>query len=93
MGVIAWIVLGLIAGLIANMFILGKRSQGLIVTCMIGIIGSVLGGWAAAGLFNVHFTHGFFNLSTWLIAIAGSAVLLAVYRVVDAQGGHQMIRR
>ena len=89
MGVIAWIVLGLIA----NMFIPGKRSQGLIVTCMIGIIGSVLGGWAAAGLFNVHFTHGFFNLSTWLIAIAGSAVLLAVYRVVDAQGGHRMIRR
>jgi uncharacterized membrane protein YeaQ/YmgE (transglycosylase-associated protein family) len=93
MGVIAWIVLGLVAGLIANMFIPGKRSQGLIVTCMIGIVGAVLGGWAAASLFNVHFTHGFFNLSTWVIAIAGSAALLAVYRVVDAQGGHRMIRR
>ena len=93
MGVIAWIFLGLIAGLIANLFIPGKRSQGLIVTCMIGIVGSILGGWAAASLFNIHFQHGFFNLSTWLIAIAGSAVLLAVYRVVDPQGGHRVIRR
>ena len=49
MGVIAWIVLGLVAGLIANMFIPGKRSQGLIVTCMIGIVGSVLGGPGLAG--------------------------------------------
>jgi uncharacterized membrane protein YeaQ/YmgE (transglycosylase-associated protein family) len=93
MGVIAWIVLGLAAGLLANMLIPGKRSQGLIVTCMIGIVGSVLGGWAAASLFHIHFQHGFFNLSTWLTAIAGSAALLAVYRVVDAQGGHRMIRR
>ena len=35
----------------------------------------------------------FFNLSTWLTAIVGSAVLLAAYRVVDAHGGHRMIRR
>jgi uncharacterized membrane protein YeaQ/YmgE (transglycosylase-associated protein family) len=93
MGTIAWIVLGLAAGLIANLFIPGKRSQGLIVTCMIGIIGAVAGGWAAASLFHVHSLSGFFNLSTWLTAIAGSAVLLAAYRMVDAQAGHRMIRR
>ena len=47
MGIIAWIVLGLGAGLLANMLIPGKRSQGLIVTCLIGIAGALLGGWAA----------------------------------------------
>jgi hypothetical protein len=39
MGIIAWIVLGLGAGLLANLLIPGKRSQGLILTCLIGIVG------------------------------------------------------
>jgi uncharacterized membrane protein YeaQ/YmgE (transglycosylase-associated protein family) len=93
MGTIAWIILGLAAGLLANMLIPGKRSQGLIVTCMIGIIGAIGGGWIAATVFHVHSLHGFFNLSTWLTAIAGSAVLLAAYRVLDTHTGHRMIRR
>lgn len=92
MGIIAWIVLGLAAGLLANMLIPGKRSQTLIVTCMIGVIGAVCGGWAAAALFDVHGLNGFFNLSIWLIAIAGLAVLLVAYRVIDAQVGSRMIR-
>jgi len=41
MGIIAWIVLGLVAGLLANMLIPGKRSQGLILTCLIGIAGAL----------------------------------------------------
>jgi uncharacterized membrane protein YeaQ/YmgE (transglycosylase-associated protein family) len=92
MGTIAWIILGLAAGLLANMLIPGKRSQGLIVTCMIGIVGAVGGGWAAATVFHVHSLNGFFSLSTWLTAIAGAAVLLAAYRAVDARTGHRMIR-
>jgi uncharacterized membrane protein YeaQ/YmgE (transglycosylase-associated protein family) len=76
MGIIAWIILGLGAGLLANMLIPGKRSQGLILTCLIGIAGALGGGWAATRLFHVHSLNGFFNLSTWLTAIAGSAVLL-----------------
>ena len=92
MGTIAWIILGLAAGLLANMLIPGKRSQGLIVTCMIGVIGAVGGGWAAANLFHVHSLRGFFNLSTWLTAIAGAAVLLVAYRAVDARTGRRMIR-
>ena len=41
MGIIAWIVLGLVAGLLANMLIPGRRSQGLILTCVIGIVGAL----------------------------------------------------
>ena len=54
----------------------GKRSQGLILTCLIGIAGALGGGWVATKLFHIHSLQGFFNLSTWLTAIAGSAVLL-----------------
>jgi uncharacterized membrane protein YeaQ/YmgE (transglycosylase-associated protein family) len=85
--IIAWIVLGLAAGLIANMLIPGKRSQGLIITCVIGIVGALLGGWAATKLFHIHSLQGFFHLSTWLTAIAGAAILLLVFHLATGQSG------
>jgi uncharacterized membrane protein YeaQ/YmgE (transglycosylase-associated protein family) len=85
MGIIAWIVLGLAAGLLANMLIPGRRSQGLIVTCVIGIVGALLGGWVATKLFHIHSLQGFFNLSTWITAIVGAAVLLLVYHLVTGR--------
>jgi uncharacterized membrane protein YeaQ/YmgE (transglycosylase-associated protein family) len=85
MGVIAWIVLGLGAGLLANMVIPGRRSQGLILTCVIGIVGALLGGWLATKLFHVHTLHGFFNISTWLTAIVGAAILLLAYHLITSR--------
>jgi uncharacterized membrane protein YeaQ/YmgE (transglycosylase-associated protein family) len=87
MGIIAWIVLGLGAGLLANMLIPGKRSQGLILTCLTGVAGALGGGWLATKLFHIHTLHGFFNLSTWLTAIAGAAVLLLAYHLLTSHGG------
>ena len=85
MSIIAWIVLGLAAGLIANMLIPGRRQQGLILTCVIGIVGALLGGWIATKLFHIHSIHGFFNLSTWLTAIAGAAILLLAYHLISGK--------
>jgi uncharacterized membrane protein YeaQ/YmgE (transglycosylase-associated protein family) len=85
MGIIAWIVLGLAAGLLANMVIPGKRQQGLIITCLIGIAGALGGGWVATKIFHVHTLNGFFNASTWLTAIAGAAVLLLAYHLATRQ--------
>ena len=93
MGVIAWIVLGLGAGLLANMLVLGGRSQGLILTCLIGVAGALGGGWAATRLFHVHTLHGFFNLSTWLTAIVGAAVLLLAFHLVSSRGNAGRSRR
>jgi uncharacterized membrane protein YeaQ/YmgE (transglycosylase-associated protein family) len=95
MGVIAWIVLGLVAGLLANMLIPGRRSQGLILTCVIGIVGALAGGWVATRVFHVHTLHGFFNLSTWLTAIAGAAVLLLIFHLISARstGSNRSRRR
>jgi uncharacterized membrane protein YeaQ/YmgE (transglycosylase-associated protein family) len=87
MGIIGWIVLGIGAGLIANMLIPGRRQQGLILTCLIGIAGALLGGWAATKIFHIHTLHGFFNASTGLTAIAGAAVLLLAYHLFTRNSG------
>ena len=86
MGIIAWIILGLGAGLLGNMLIPGRRSQGLILTCLIGVAGALLGGWLATKLFHIHTLNGFFNLSTWLTAIAGAAILLLAYHLITSRG-------
>ena len=85
MGIIAWIVLGLLAGLLANLLIPGKRQQGLLLTCVIGIVGALLGGWVASKVFHVHSLNGFFHLSTWITAIVGAAVLLLIYHLVTSR--------
>ena len=93
MGIIAWIVLGLGAGLLANMVIPGRRSQGLILTCVIGIAGALLGGWLATKLFHVDTLNGFFNLSTWLTAIAGAAILLLAYHLITSRSNGRSRRQ
>ena len=93
MGIIAWIVLGLGAGLLGNLLIPGRRSQGLILTCVIGIAGALAGGWAASRVLHLHTLNGFFNLSTWITAIAGSAVLLLAYHLVTGRSGRRMAHR
>lgn len=92
MGVIAWIVLGIIAGAIAEHFVNGRKSHGIIVTCLIGVAGALLGGWLATKLFHIHSLQGFFNLSTWITALAGSAVLLGAVHLVSG-GGRRSLRR
>jgi uncharacterized membrane protein YeaQ/YmgE (transglycosylase-associated protein family) len=86
MSIIAWIVLGLVAGLLANLLVPGRRSQGLFLTCLIGIAGALAGGWAATELFHVHTLHGFFNLSTWVTAIIGAAILLLIFHLFTTRG-------
>jgi uncharacterized membrane protein YeaQ/YmgE (transglycosylase-associated protein family) len=62
------------------------------VTCVIGIVGALAGGWAATKTFHIHSLQGFFNLSTWLTAIAGAAVLLLVYHLVTGRSGQSSRR-
>jgi uncharacterized membrane protein YeaQ/YmgE (transglycosylase-associated protein family) len=85
MGIIAWIILGLVAGLLANLLVPGPRQQGLILTCIIGIVGALAGGWVASKVFHVHSLNGFFHLSTWITAIVGAAVLLLIFHLVTSR--------
>jgi uncharacterized membrane protein YeaQ/YmgE (transglycosylase-associated protein family) len=84
MGVIAWIVLGLVVGLIADR-IMGSP-HGIIVSTLIGIAGALLGGWIADEVFHVNNIQGFFNLSTWLTALVGAIVLLGAMQLVTGSG-------
>jgi uncharacterized membrane protein YeaQ/YmgE (transglycosylase-associated protein family) len=77
-------VLGLIVGLIADK-VMGSP-HGIIVTTVIGIAGALLGGWIADKLFHVDNIQGFFNISTWITALAGAVVLLAVLHLVTGGG-------
>ena len=90
MSIIAWIVLGEAACLIASTLIPGRRRQGLILTYVIGIAGALLGGWIALRLFHTNSRQGFFNLSTWLTAITGAAILLLAHHLIS---GHMPTRR
>jgi uncharacterized membrane protein YeaQ/YmgE (transglycosylase-associated protein family) len=63
------------------------------VTTIIGVVGALLGGFLAAAIFGAHPLDEFFDISTWLTAIIGSVILLALYRlVVDRSGGHGAVR-
>lgn len=78
MGIIAWIVLGFIAGLIAKAIMPGKDPGGFIITTVIGIVGALLGGFVSTLLGGAGLSHGF-SLRSILLAILGAMVLLFAY--------------
>ncbi|MCW3168503.1 GlsB/YeaQ/YmgE family stress response membrane protein [Chryseobacterium sp. 09-1422] len=80
MGILTWIIFGLIAGAIAKALHPGNDPGGWVITIIIGILGSMLGGWIGSMIFGVDVTG--FNFSSFLVAIGGSVLLLAIYRMV-----------
>ena len=81
------IILGLLAGFIAKALMPGDDPGGWIITAVIGVVGAILGGFMAGALFGADPMDEFFDISTWLTAIVGSIILLALYRVVVNRGG------
>ncbi|MGW2782797.1 GlsB/YeaQ/YmgE family stress response membrane protein [Streptomyces populi] len=88
MGIIAWILIGLLAGLIAKALMPGRDPGGIIITMLIGIAGGLLGGWLGKVIFGVDSIDGFFDVSTWIAAIVGSLILLVLYRVFTGNRRH-----
>ncbi|MEV7780303.1 GlsB/YeaQ/YmgE family stress response membrane protein [Kitasatospora sp. NPDC088351] len=82
MGIVAWIVLGLVAGALAKLLLPGKDPGGLVVTTLIGIAGSFVGGWISSRFLHRSVTAQFFDLATWVSAIGGALVLLIAYRLI-----------
>ena len=91
MGIIGWIVLGLIAGAIAKAILPGDDPGGIIVTIIVGIVGALLGGFLAQVLFGNDTLDEFFDLSTWLTAIIGAVILLVLYRLVTGRGRRRAV--
>lgn len=82
MGIIAFIILGLLAGIIAKQILPGADPGGIVVTTLIGIAGALVGGFLAAAIFGAQPLDEFFDVSTWITAIAGAVLLLWVYRLL-----------
>jgi uncharacterized membrane protein YeaQ/YmgE (transglycosylase-associated protein family) len=85
MGIIGWIILGLLAGLIAKAILPGDDPGGLIVTTIVGILGALGGGFIAQAIGFGDPIDEFFDFSTWLAAIIGAIVLLLIWRAVSGQ--------
>jgi uncharacterized membrane protein YeaQ/YmgE (transglycosylase-associated protein family) len=83
MGIIAWIVLGLIAGAIAKFLMPGRDPGGIFVTIIIGIVGAVIGGFIGSSL-GVGDVTGL-NLWSIVLAVVGAMVLLLIYRMVTGR--------
>jgi uncharacterized membrane protein YeaQ/YmgE (transglycosylase-associated protein family) len=79
MSILAWIILGLLAGFIGSK-IVNKSGEGVIVDILLGIVGAVLGGW----LFNRFGAAGVtgLNLYSLLVAIVGSVLFLVIYHAI-----------
>ena len=79
MGILSWIVLGLVAGWLAGQFMKGG-GYGLIGDIVMGVIGAVVGGWLSSTLLGID-VNGF-NVVSVLIAFVGACIVIAVYRAV-----------
>jgi len=78
MGILAWILFGLVVGVIAKLLMPGRDPGGFIVTILLGIAGALIGGVVGRAL-------GFYGpneAAGWLMSILGAVILLALYRMM-----------
>jgi uncharacterized membrane protein YeaQ/YmgE (transglycosylase-associated protein family) len=82
-GLISWIILGLIAGFIGSK-IVNKTGEGIILDIILGVVGAVIGGY----LFNLFGAQGVTGLNLWslLVAVIGAVVVLMIYRLIAGGG-------
>lgn len=83
LGTVGWfglIIIGLVAGAIAKAILPGKDPMGWIVSLILGVVGALVGGWI--GNFLGIGARGFWNPITWILAIVGCIVVLAIYGLI-----------
>ncbi|MDM4771145.1 GlsB/YeaQ/YmgE family stress response membrane protein [Solimonas sp. SE-A11] len=80
MGILSWIVLGLIAGVLAKWLLPGKDPGGFIITILLGVGGAFVGGWVGTQLGITSFNG--FTVQGILVATLGAVLLLVIYRLL-----------
>jgi uncharacterized membrane protein YeaQ/YmgE (transglycosylase-associated protein family) len=78
MSILSWIIIGAIAGAIAKAILPGRLGGGLLAQILLGVAGGVVGGWLGSILFDVGL-GSFLSLRTWVLAVAGSVAVLALW--------------
>ncbi|NLF02469.1 MAG: GlsB/YeaQ/YmgE family stress response membrane protein [Anaerolineales bacterium] len=79
MGLIATIVVGLVAGLLASWIM--KAKTGVLVDLILGVVGAVLGGWITSLIMGVNLVSGI-NVTSIIVAAVGAIIVIAVYRLI-----------
>ena len=85
MSIIAWIVLGAIAGYLAGFLVKGDESFGIIGHIVLGIVGALVGGFLASVLFNTNPIDGPFDLSSIVVATIGAILVVVVVNLVTGR--------
>jgi uncharacterized membrane protein YeaQ/YmgE (transglycosylase-associated protein family) len=76
--IVAWILLGAIAGYLAGFLVKGDEGLGVIGHIVLGIVGALVGGWPAAALFNTHPIDGALDVSSIVVATIGAIIVVVV---------------
>ncbi len=84
MGLLAWIVVGLIAGWLASQVMKG-RGSGLVGDLVLGVVGALLGGFLASELLNIPNAVTGINVTSILVAFVGAVILIALLRAVSGR--------
>jgi uncharacterized membrane protein YeaQ/YmgE (transglycosylase-associated protein family) len=86
MGIISWIVLGLIAGALAKLIMPGNQGGGIIVTMVLGIVGALLGGFLGS-LIGIGSLESVFDIGTIITAVVGALIVLFIWGAVTGRKG------
>ena len=88
MSILAWMVLGLIAGFVASK-IVNKTGEGVVMDIVLGVVGAVGGGW----LFHQFGQPGITGLNVWsvVVAVIGAVILLVLYHAVLGRGARRVV--
>ena len=89
MGILGFLILGLIAGAIAKAILPGRQGGGWVVTMVLGVVGAILGGWIGSLIFGGGLAE-FLDIRTWLLAILGSIVVLLIYGAVTNRSSRRV---
>ena len=85
MGIIAWIVLGAIAGYIAGFLVKGDEGLGIIGHIVLGIVGALVGGFLASALFKTNPIDGPFDVSSIVVSVIGAVLVVLVVGAVTGR--------
>ncbi|MEV0950286.1 GlsB/YeaQ/YmgE family stress response membrane protein [Promicromonospora sp. NPDC050249] len=81
MGFFAFLILGLIAGVIARIILPGKQPGGFWVTLLLGVLGAMLGGWLGGLIFNVSLDE-FWSWESWLFSVIGAIIVILIAQAI-----------
>lgn len=86
LNIILWIIFGGVIGWLASMIMRTDAEQGWLANVVVGILGAIIGGFIARAFGGSGVTG--FNLGSFIVALIGAVVLLAIYKAVVYRGGH-----